>query len=243
MATEQPLVVIVGQTASGKSGVAMELAKRHNGAIIAADSRTIYQGMDIGTAKPSAAEQTEVPHYLLDVITPAQRFTAADFKKQASEAVEAIGANGKTPIMVGGTGLYIDSYLYDFSFGASAGKKPLRSSTLIVGLRVPDEVLKQRIAKRVEQMFSDGLEAEVKTLAEQYGWQSSGLSAIGYREFEPYFAGTQTLEETKQKIVHNTWQYARRQRTWFRRSHDIQWCDTPEQALQLAEAFLTTMQQ
>lgn len=115
-----PLVVIVGQTASGKSALAMELARLFNGELICADARTVYQGMDIGTAKPTKQEQALVPHHLLDVATPEERFTAADFKSQATAAIEDITNKGKLPIMVGGTGLYVDAVLYDFQFRKAA---------------------------------------------------------------------------------------------------------------------------
>ncbi len=111
-----PLVAIVGETASGKSSLAMELALQFNGEIICADSRTIYKGMDIGTAKPSAEERAAVPHHLLDVIDPSQSFSAAEFKTRAMAAVTDIASRGKVPFLVGGTGLYIDSVLYDFAF-------------------------------------------------------------------------------------------------------------------------------
>ncbi len=116
----RPLVVVVGETASGKSAMAIELAHEFNGEIICADSRTVYTGMDIGTAKPSAADRSLIPHHILDVITPDQRFSAADFKAQAEAAIADILARGKLPIMVGGTGLYVDAVLYDFAFRAPA---------------------------------------------------------------------------------------------------------------------------
>lgn len=116
-ATNRPLIAIVGQTASGKSALALELARRFKGEIICADARTVYKDMDIGTAKPTAEDQKLVRHYLLDVVvTPDQRFTAADFKRLAEEAIKAIESRGKLPILVGGTGLYIDSVLFDFQF-------------------------------------------------------------------------------------------------------------------------------
>lgn len=116
----QPFVAIVGETASGKSAMAMELAQEFDGEIICADSRTIYKGMDIGTAKPSAADRSLISHHILDVITPDQRFSAADFKAQAEAAIADILTRGKLPIMVGGTGLYVDAVLYDFAFRAAA---------------------------------------------------------------------------------------------------------------------------
>jgi tRNA dimethylallyltransferase len=115
----RPLVAIVGPTASGKSALAMELARRHNGAIIAADSRTIYKGMDIGTAKPSASDREEVRHYLLDVVGPGESFTVADFQSAFSHAVEQIEGQNQLPILVGGTGLYINAALYGYEFPAT----------------------------------------------------------------------------------------------------------------------------
>ncbi|TAK88971.1 tRNA (adenosine(37)-N6)-dimethylallyltransferase MiaA [Patescibacteria group bacterium] len=118
------LVVVVGPTASGKSALAMQFAQRFNGEIIAADSRTIYRGMDIGTAKPAAAEQKQIRHHLLDVVDPDQPFSAADFQEQANQAIANIQARGKLPIMVGGTGLYVDSVIYNYSFKSGRAAQP-----------------------------------------------------------------------------------------------------------------------
>jgi tRNA dimethylallyltransferase len=114
-----PLVTLVGETASGKSALAVELARQFNGEVIAADSRTVYKGMDIGTAKPTKREQGGVRHHLLDVVEPNQTFTAAEFKRLANHAIDEIAGRGKLPFMVGGTGLYIDSVIYNFDFNES----------------------------------------------------------------------------------------------------------------------------
>ncbi|MDO8336434.1 MAG: tRNA (adenosine(37)-N6)-dimethylallyltransferase MiaA [Candidatus Saccharibacteria bacterium] len=123
MDTYKPLVVITGPTASGKSDVAMKLAMKYGGEIICADSRTVYKGMDIGTAKPSIRDQKLIPHHLLDVATPGQRFTAADFQKLANKAIKEIRSRGKIPFLVGGTGLYIDSVILDYTFDADYDPK------------------------------------------------------------------------------------------------------------------------
>ena len=115
-----PLVVIVGPTASGKTGAAIALAEKYDGEIICADSRTIYKGMDIGTAKPSLDEQARVPHWGLDLVQPGERFTAADFKRYAVEKIDEIRARGKVPFLVGGTGLYVDAVVLDYQFGPPA---------------------------------------------------------------------------------------------------------------------------
>jgi tRNA dimethylallyltransferase len=108
--------VIVGPTASGKSSTATKVAQSFNGEIICADSRTIYKHMDIGTAKPSEEDQALVPHWGLDLVEPGESFTAADFKDYALQKVEEIRSRGHLPIIVGGTGLYVDGVVFDFEF-------------------------------------------------------------------------------------------------------------------------------
>jgi tRNA dimethylallyltransferase len=111
-----PLVVILGPTASGKSALGMELAQQFGGELICADSRTVYEGMDIGTAKPTMQDRTKVLHFGLDLIGPNQAYSAAQFKSMAEESIQDIAGRGKVPIVVGGTGLYIDALLFDFDF-------------------------------------------------------------------------------------------------------------------------------
>ncbi len=112
-----PLIVITGPTASGKTALAIKLAKKYNGEIICADSRTVYKGMDIGTAKPTLAEQAEVPHWGLDLVEPGEPFSVAQFKKYAVQKIAEIRARGRMPFLVGGTGLYIDATIFDYQFG------------------------------------------------------------------------------------------------------------------------------
>lgn len=285
MATKRqptPLIVLVGPTASGKSALSLELARRFNGEIICADSRTVYRGMDIGTAKPNAAERAEIAHHLLDVVEPDEAFSAADFKRLALEAIDAISRRGKLPIMVGGTGLYVDGVVFDFAFlppapteerekllqlsvsqlqeklreqniplpenkqnprhliraletnGAIAVKKGLRDNIIIIGLDKDKPTLEVLVRQRVELMYSSGLKAEVEKLADQYGWQSPGLSAVGYREWQ----SDNTDEEILSEIVRNTMQYAKRQRTWFKRNPNIHWVQNSSEAYELIKDFL-----
>ncbi len=114
------LLAIVGPTASGKTALAIELAQRYNGQIICADSRTVYRGLSIGTAKPTQQEQAGIVHHGLDLVEPDQRFSAADFQRLARGWITDIRATGKLPILVGGTGLYVDGLLYGFEFGSAA---------------------------------------------------------------------------------------------------------------------------
>ncbi len=110
------VVVIVGPTASGKTAISIELAKKINGEIISSDSMQIYKDMDIGTAKVTKEEMQGVKHYLVDCVLPNQRYTVSDFKKDAEEAIEEILNKGKVPIVVGGTGLYVNSLIYGIEY-------------------------------------------------------------------------------------------------------------------------------
>lgn len=110
------LITIIGPTASGKTALALDLAQRFDGEIICADSRTLYRGMDIGTAKPTRAEQARVPHHLLDVLDPGEVLSAAAFKTLAEGAITDIAGRGRVPFLVGGSGLYIDAVLFDYQF-------------------------------------------------------------------------------------------------------------------------------
>lgn len=103
------IIVILGPTASGKSALSVKIAKKRNGEIISADSRQVYKGLNIGTGKITKKEMRGVPHYCLDIVSPKKIFTVADFKKYAEKAIETIFAKNKTPIIVGGTGLYIQA--------------------------------------------------------------------------------------------------------------------------------------
>jgi len=111
-----PLVAIVGETASGKSELALKIAEKFGGEIISADSRTLYKGMDIGTAKPTKTDRLRVPHYLIDIRDPNKPLKVAEFKLLADQAIKEIIKRGKLPILVGGSGLYVDSVLFNFSF-------------------------------------------------------------------------------------------------------------------------------
>jgi tRNA dimethylallyltransferase len=136
-----PLVVIIGQTGAGKSALAMELAKRFDGEIITADSRTVYKGMDIGTAKPSLEDQRTIKHYCLDVVEPGEKFSVYDFKQLALQSIDKIARKGKLPFLVGGTGLYVDAVLYNFSF-----RSPPDAATHVSLERLSVEQLQDKIA-------------------------------------------------------------------------------------------------
>jgi tRNA dimethylallyltransferase len=286
-----PLIVIVGETASGKSELALRLAQRLNGEIICADSWTVRREVDIGTAKPSLADRAKVPHHLLDIVGPDEDFTAAVFKKMALKAIDDIVSRGKIPIMAGGTGLYIDSVVYNYGFlpagdrkdrlelnnlsvdeligrinelgielgdvdrrnkrrlirlietgGQQPSKQQMRPNTLIIGLRTGREVLRERVERRTDAMIAEGLEDEVRRLVERYGWDCEALKGVGYAQWRGYFGESQTLAETRQKIIKATLDLAKRQRTWFKRNSRIQWFSTPVNWQNVVETVTTFLE-
>jgi tRNA dimethylallyltransferase len=124
--------------------------------------------------------------------------------------------------------------------GEKPTKKELRSNTLVVGLRVEPEELMHRIGQRTDRMLAAGLEQEVKSLADRYGWEAEPMKGIGYREWQAYFSGGQSLEETRQRIVSATNNLAKRQRTWFKRNPDIQWFGSAAEAYEYLYNVLNT---
>ena len=110
------VIVICGPTASGKTALSIEVAKKINGEIISCDSMQIYKDMNIGTAKPTKEEMGEIKHYLIDYVLPTERYSIAEYKKDAKKAIKEVIEKGKTPIIVGGTGLYVDSLIYEIEY-------------------------------------------------------------------------------------------------------------------------------
>ena len=144
-----PVVCIVGPTATGKTDLAIRLAKQFQGEIICADSRTVYRGMDIGTAKPTPEEQAAIPHHLLDLIDPYQTLSAAEFKQLAEEQITDIWKRGSIPFLVGGSGLYIDAVIYDYQFPPEADPE-LRAMLE----KLNDEDLRQRLEAADPEAFA-----------------------------------------------------------------------------------------
>lgn len=142
------LVAIVGPTASGKTALAVDLAEKFGGEIVCADSRTVYRGMDIGTAKPTPRERARVPHHLLDVVYPGETLTAAAFKALAEEQIADIAARGQVPFLVGGSGLYVDAVLYEYEF--PTGADPERRRYLE---SLSDDALRELLAAEDPEAF------------------------------------------------------------------------------------------
>ena len=221
-------IVITGPTGSGKSGAAVAIAKRVGGEIISADSRAIYKGMNIGTAKPSKKEQQGVPHFGLDLIEPGERFTVADWKAYAEQKIKEIQGRGHIPIIVGGTGLYIDALIFNYQFNEDvqksyADRKEMSSGFKVFGIKWGTPELRQRIKQRIEQMFCTELYDETKRLVETYGWGSQAMKSDIYEYAWAYLSGEMSLDEAKEKAFYRDWSLARRQMTWLKRNDKIVW--------------------
>ncbi len=121
------VIIVTGPTASGKTGVGIELAEKFNGEIVSADSMQIYKGLDINTAKATDDEKQRAVHHMIDVVTPHDEFSVTDYVDMASKAIDDIVARGKTPIIVGGTGMYIKSLLFRQSYGNSTKNDEIRA--------------------------------------------------------------------------------------------------------------------
>jgi len=226
-------IVIVGPTGSGKTGVGIEIAKEVGGEIISADSRAIYKGMDIGTAKPSLEEQDGVPHWGIDLVEPGERFTVADWKAYAEQKIQEIRARGKVPMVVGGTGLYVDALVYNYQFTEEAKKsyadrKEIGTEFLMVGIKWTDVELRERLVKRVNKLFNKDLYKEVKEVVKKHGWDNQAMKSIFYQFVWQYLRGECSLEEAKEKAVLGDWHLAKRQMTWFKRNPQIVWLKLAE---------------
>lgn len=231
-------IIILGPTGSGKTGVGIKIAKAIGGEIISADSRAIYKGMDIGTAKPTKEEMQGIPHYGLDLVEPGERFTVADWKSYAEEKIKEIKARGKVPIIVGGTGLYIDALIYDYRFKGPTGHKigdieqktcsdrtEVKGDYLIIGVKTNPDELRARLKKRIDQMFTPKLYAETKKLASKYDWNTGAMKSDIYEYAYKYLQGELTLEEAKEQCFYEDWHLAKRQLTWFKRNDNIIWLE------------------
>ncbi|MBQ3464805.1 tRNA dimethylallyltransferase [Candidatus Saccharibacteria bacterium] len=234
-------IIILGPTGSGKTGVSIEIAKKIGGEIISADSRAIYKGMDIGTAKPTKEEMDGIPHYGLDLVKPGERFTVADWKQYALEKIDDIKARGKVPIIVGGTGLYIDALIYDYKFKGPTGEKigdfeqktctdrtDIKGDYLLIGIKWETPELRKRLAQRIEKMFSKELYDETENLVKKYSWDSQAMKSDIYEYAWKYLCGELSLEEAKEKCFYEDWHLAKRQMTWFKRNKNINWLKLEE---------------
>ena len=162
------VLVICGPTASGKTSLSVACAKAFNGEIISADSLLVYQGLNIGTAKPTMEEREGVPHYMIDVVSPKESFSVSDYEAQALPIVEKLLAEGKMPIICGGTGFYINSLLYKSQFGNVGANEELRAKYEALakehGNAYVYEILKEKDAESAKKLHPNDLKRVIRAL-------------------------------------------------------------------------------
>lgn len=283
------LLALVGPTAVGKSALALALCERMGAEIVSLDSMQVYRGLDIGTAKPSAEERARVPHHMLDLALPSERFDVQRYVRELAPVLDDLAARGKQALFVGGTGFYLKvltSGLFEgpdvdvelrarlMRRAASEGDQALHAelgrvdpvsaarihphdtkrvvrglevylqtgkalSSLhtqwaglgslrprrIVGLRAATPELDRRIRERTRGMFEAGWPAEAARVRASGGFGVTAVQALGYAEALRVHDGELGLDEAVLRIALATRQFARRQRTWYRKFPDITWLE------------------
>jgi len=293
------IIVVLGPTATGKTSLSIELARRFNGEVISADSRQVYKGLDIGTAKVTKEEMKGIPHHMIDVADPMDRYTVALFVQHARKIISDIYARRKTPIICGGTGLYIDALVMNQSFPEVPPNQDLRQDlesmttnelfqqlqqkdsirattidrhnrqrliraleitnaiggvpqrkqqhplyhTLFIGLDLSKDEHNQNIRKRIIERIEHGKMLDEARTLHKNGLSYKRMKELGleYRYMAEYLEHNMTLEEMIDQLEIATRQFAKRQRTWFKRNTHIHWFDleiNQKKINQLVEYFL-----
>ncbi|MDP1689520.1 MAG: tRNA (adenosine(37)-N6)-dimethylallyltransferase MiaA [bacterium] len=302
------IIVILGQTATGKSDLAVQIAKKFKGAVISADSRQVYKGLDIGSGKITKKEMRGVKHHCLSYASPKKIHTISEFKKCAERAIYVIARRKLVPIICGGTGLYIDvllnnielpvvkpnpklranleklnvntlfkrlykldskraetlknnggyknkrrliraleiidstkkpiDYFGDGDFNNNLSESPY--DILYIGIKIPDNKLKKRIRDRLLKRVKNGLIKEVKDLhyETKIKWKTLYNLGLEYRYVSLYLQKLITKEELLSQLENKIWQYAKRQKTWFKRNSKINWIKNKNEAVSLVKVFL-----
>lgn len=240
------IVVISGLTASGKTALSILLAKQFNAEIISADSRQVYQGLDIGSAKITKDEMQGVPHHCLDLVDPAdnKRYSVGDFQRDAYAKIDEITARGKLPMLVGGTGLYSRAVINGYGFDDEPNEP--RYDVLQICLVPPNTILAPKVKLRNVQRVEQGMFDETRNLLAR-GVAEDFLYKLGleYRLNVRYLNGEIDLEKYYDELYYQTMQFIKRQRTWYRKedptcTHYLTEPTTYEQdASKLIAQFLT----
>ncbi len=207
MATQKrPLIILTGPTAVGKTAISVKLAKAIDGAIISADSMQVYRGMDIGSAKVTPEEMDGIRHYLIDVLEPDEEFHVVKFQQMAKAAIEEIYSMGKIPILVGGTGFYIQSVLYDIDFTSQQEDTAYRESLERIALTEGNHVLHERL-QRVDPVSAEKIHANnVKRVIRALEfYEKTGIPISEHNEMEsskesPYAFCYFVLNDDRQKL-------------------------------------------
>ena len=274
------IIVVLGPTATGKSDIAVQIAKKFNGEIISADSRQVFRGMDLGSGKITKKEMLGISHYLLDIANPKTFFSVVKYKELAEKAIEKIIAKNKTPIICGGTGFYIDSIVKNITLPEVRLNKKLRSKLekysaeklfkilkklspiraknidknnkvrliraieiaktlgevpeivekpskydfIFIGFDTDNNILKDRIEKRLLKRIKIGMINEIAKLHRQgVSWKRLGSFGLEYRQTALFLQNKIDKEKMVKNLKSEIWHFVKRQRTWFKRNKKIKW--------------------
>ena len=274
------VIVILGPTATGKSDVAIEIAKKIGGEIISADSRQVYKGMDLGSGKITKTEMNGIEHYLLNVVSPNTNFSVVKYKTLAEKAIKNILSKSKIPIICGGTGFYIDSIvknidlpkvklnkklrnklekltkekLFEMLEKLSPARaqtidkhnkvrliraieiarqlggvpqimeKPAKYNFIFIGLDDTDEILKNKIYKRLIKRIDLGMISEIKKLHDNgVSWKRLESFGLEYKQTALFLQNKITKDQMIENLKNDIWHFVKRQRTWFKRNKKIKW--------------------
>lgn len=283
----EKVLVIVGQTAVGKTSMSIKLAKHLNGEIINGDAMQVYKGLNIVTDKIKKEQMQGVPHHLFDLKEIHEDYNVDEYQQNIRKVISEVSSRNKLPIIVGGTGLYVKAALYDYNFAKedvsskeveelykdksndelyemllqidpkscetihkNNRRRVLRAlaiyqatgkskseiideqkheqlyDSIIIGLTLEKDIINDKIDKRIEEMFDEGLIEEVKNNKTT----STASKAIGYKEVTSYLNNEISLDEAKQLMKIHTHQYAKRQRTWFKNQLPVHFVNNDDKA-------------
>ena len=283
----EKVLVIVGQTAVGKTSMSIKLAKHLNGEIINGDAMQVYKGLNIVTDKIKKEQMQDVPHHLFDLKEIHEDYNVDEYQRNIRKVISEISSRGKLPIIVGGTGLYVKAALYDYNFAneeipnkeveelykdksndelyemlinvdpescktihKNNRRRVLRAlaiynatgktkseiineqkneqlyDSIIIALDLDKQIINDKIDKRIEEMFEEGLIEEINTNKTT----STASKAIGYKEVTSYLNNEISLQEAKDLMKIHTHQYAKRQRTWFKHQLPVNFVNNDENA-------------
>ena len=267
MSEKLKIVVVTGPTATGKTALAVALARRFDGEIVSVDSRQVYRHMDLGTGK-DLDEYGDIPYHLIDIADPADEvYDLSRFCRDASRAVLDISARGKAVILCGGTALYLAALLdrYELPGGKLTPRRPGKvrerrnpegepsfmipfdAEYLVLGVLFPRAEVRERIAVRLDARIAAGMVDEIRELIERHGVPPEKLEFFGleYREISRYVRGMCSPEEMRNTLLDRIRQFAKRQDIFFRKlereGHSIYWIPRGEfeTAAGLVERFLS----